>query len=431
MVSEPISERARGRVGWGVADQGLSSLTNFLLGVVVARSVSASEFGAFGLAYSIFVIVIGVSRAATAEPLMVRYTAVDRPHLRSATSSAMGATLLIGLIGGVGVLIIGLATSGATRGELIALGLFLPGLLLQDCWRFAFVAAGRSHLSFLNDLAYLLLMAPSLWALHASGADSAAVLVAAWGASGTIVGVGAAVGERLSPSLPSAFAWLRTNGDLAYRYVGEFVAVTGALQIIMFVVVAAAGLTAVGALRAGFLLFGPVLVLFQGSMLVFIPESVRILGRSTTSFRRAINLLGLGLIVVTSGWGLILEFVPDQVGQALLGSSWRGASVLIVPLTIMFAGSGVKTAATVGLRALAAARLSLTARLIEAALTIVGGTVGAVLGGAAGAAWWLAGMFWVEAAIWWWFFARAIEQYPGDPPAEVADGDAASGTPQT
>ena len=232
MMSEPISERARGRVGWGVADQGLSSLTNFLLGVVVARSVSASEFGAFGLAYSIFVLVIGVSRAATAEPLMVRYTAVDRPHLRSATSSAMGATLLIGLIGGVGVLAMGLATSGATRGELIALGLFLPGLLLQDCWRFAFVAAGRSHLSFLNDLAYLLLMAPALWALHASGADSAAVLVAAWGASGTVVGVGAAVGERLSPSLRSAFAWLRTNGDLAYRYVGEFVAVTGALQII-------------------------------------------------------------------------------------------------------------------------------------------------------------------------------------------------------
>ena len=79
----------------------------------------------------------------------------------------------------------------------------------------------------------------------------------------------------------------------------------------------------------------------------------------------------------------------------------------------------MKTAATVGLRALAAARLSLTARLIEAALTIVGGTVGAVLGGAAGAAWWLAGMFWVEAAIWWWFFTRALESIHG-PTRDVA-----------
>jgi O-antigen/teichoic acid export membrane protein len=419
-MADPASAGMRGRIGWGIADQALSSLTNFLLGVIVARSVSAEEFGAFSIAYSIFVLVIGVSRAATSEPLMVRYTAADRASLRSATSSAMGINVLIGVIGGIGCLIAGIASTGTTRGELVALGIFLPGLLLQDCWRFAFVAAGRSHLSFLNDLVYLLLMIPAAWALHVAGTDTAGDLIAVWGAAATIAGVGASIVERVGPSMRHALSWLRSQGDLSYRYVGEFVAVTGALQITMFSVVAAAGLTAVGALRGGFLLFGPVLVIFQGSMLVFIPESVRILNRSTTAFRRAINLLDLGLIATTATWGLLLEFLPDQVGDALLGSSWEGASVLVIPLTIMFAGSGVKTAATVGLRALGAAQTSLRARLIEAVLTVVGGTLGAILGGASGAAWWLAGTFWVEAAIWWWSFHTALERHVAPEPSPAA-----------
>ena len=39
-------------------------------------------------------------------------------------------------------------------GAVLALGIVLPGMLLQDCWRYAFFAAGKGHHSFLNDLAW-------------------------------------------------------------------------------------------------------------------------------------------------------------------------------------------------------------------------------------------------------------------------------------
>ena len=39
------------RLGWGVADQGISSLSNFALGIVAAKSLDPTEFGAFTLAY--------------------------------------------------------------------------------------------------------------------------------------------------------------------------------------------------------------------------------------------------------------------------------------------------------------------------------------------------------------------------------------------
>jgi hypothetical protein len=39
------------RLGWGIADQAVSSITNFALGIVVARSLGAADFGASSLAW--------------------------------------------------------------------------------------------------------------------------------------------------------------------------------------------------------------------------------------------------------------------------------------------------------------------------------------------------------------------------------------------
>src|SRR4051794_6381544 len=41
----------RRRFAWSVADQGISSLSNFVLGILVARSLGPEALGAFALAY--------------------------------------------------------------------------------------------------------------------------------------------------------------------------------------------------------------------------------------------------------------------------------------------------------------------------------------------------------------------------------------------
>jgi hypothetical protein len=48
--------------GWGVADQALSSLTNFVVGIYIARSLDTKEFGAFSLAFATYVIALNASR---------------------------------------------------------------------------------------------------------------------------------------------------------------------------------------------------------------------------------------------------------------------------------------------------------------------------------------------------------------------------------
>ena len=64
-VSAPRTDAGSGvrRLGWGLADQSLSSLTNFALAVLVARQVSTAGLGAFGLAFTTYTITLGATRA--------------------------------------------------------------------------------------------------------------------------------------------------------------------------------------------------------------------------------------------------------------------------------------------------------------------------------------------------------------------------------
>lgn len=70
------SSRIRHRFGLGVADQILSSATNFALGVFAAHVLDVPQFGAFALAFASYNLAIGASRAINSEPLTVRFSSV-------------------------------------------------------------------------------------------------------------------------------------------------------------------------------------------------------------------------------------------------------------------------------------------------------------------------------------------------------------------
>ena len=53
--------------------QGLSSIGNFALSIVVARSVGVDAFGAFSLATAVYFLAIELVRPLALEPLIVRH----------------------------------------------------------------------------------------------------------------------------------------------------------------------------------------------------------------------------------------------------------------------------------------------------------------------------------------------------------------------
>ena len=189
------------RLGWGVADQAVSSVTNFVIVLYVAHTVGAAQFGAFSLAYVTYSFALNVSRGLTSDPLLVRFSGVDLQTWRRAVRSCTGTATVVGLATGACVLLATTVLGGAAKFAFLALGLTLPALLLQDSWRFSFFALGRGGQAFLNDLVWAVALIPALFFLRAAKAQNVFWFVLAWGAAAAV-----AAGRRAIASTSRAEA---------------------------------------------------------------------------------------------------------------------------------------------------------------------------------------------------------------------------------
>src|SRR4051812_38789464 len=109
MAARP-SHRMRGRLFWGVADQAVFSAVSFALAIGVARDASPAAFGAFGVGYVVYTVLLGTVEAYTGEVVIVSGSAVGRDERRALARDAGGAALCAGLVcavAGAGLLFAG------------------------------------------------------------------------------------------------------------------------------------------------------------------------------------------------------------------------------------------------------------------------------------------------------------------------------------
>ena len=396
------------RIGWGLADQGLSSLTNFVVGIVVARSVGVEQFGAFGLAFAAYLIVVGLSRAVTAQPVLIRYSGVDPSRWRSGAAAATGTALLIGLGAAPIAAVIGLLAGGSVRTAFVALAIVLPGMILQDAWRFAFFARGRGRAAFMNDALWTVVQVAILGVMVWSEVVDVFVAVLAWGGAANVAALFGVVQSGVVPRPSAVRAWWHEHRDLLPPYIGEFAANTLAGQLMVYAVGFVAGLAVVGAQRGAQVLLGPIYVVVQGVYLVAVPEAVRVL---RTSVRRlALFCVGAGvaLAAFAMAWTVALLLIPDPLGIALMGEVWTASREIVLNWGLSFAAVNVGVGAAIGLRALEAAARTLRAAAIGSAAQFVGAVAGAYVGGVVGAAWGYLAACLIWIAIWWWEFRAAV-----------------------
>ncbi|MGH3824497.1 MAG: hypothetical protein ACRDRA_16935 [Pseudonocardiaceae bacterium] len=412
-----------GRLSWGLGDQAASSLTNFAVGVYVARSLGATAFGIFSLVWVTYSVVLNLSRGLTTDPLVVRFTGEETASWREAVSQSSGTALLIGTLTGAVSLLAGLTLGGPLGAGFVALGLVLPALLLQDSWRFAFFAVGQGGKAFANDLVWAATLVPAMIVADTSG--SVFQFVLAWGLSGALAAAYGCLQSRLLPRPGGAHRWLRHQRDLGPRYLVENVSISGSSLLRMYGLGAIAGLADVGAVRGADLLLGPFIAVMMGLSLVAVPEAARVLQRSPRRLPLFCLLLGGGQAGAALVWGFGLLFVlPNNVGQFLLGSVWPSASALIVPAILAVTIGSFFTAAIAGLRALGTARRSLRAQLLASAAYVACGVAGAAVAGALGSSWGVALAALISAAVSWSQLHIAVREQPAQhsPTPPVAPG---------
>jgi glycosyltransferase involved in cell wall biosynthesis len=408
VVPQRIRQLA-GRVSWGVADQALSSLTNFTVAILVVRLLGIVQLGAFSIAFATYLVAVNASRGLATDPLVVRYSGVGVPAWRRTVASSTGMAGAVGVVLGAACGVAGLLLRGPTGVALLALGVTLPGLLVQDSWRFAFFAAGKGRRAFVNDLVWAVAFLVLAAAVVAWRPPSVSWLVLVWGGSATVAAVVGGVQARLVPRLPEAGRWLRQHRTLAPRYLVENLSLSGAYQLRAYGVGAIAGLGSLGAPRGAKLLLGPFNVILMGIGMMAVPEAVRTLRRSVHRLRPFCLTLGAVQAGAAVAWGAaLLLLVPRGLGVRALGPSWQAASELLVPVTLTVGHAGFSTGASTGLRALGAASRSLRAQVAGSLAYVAGGLLGAAVAGAAGAAWGAAAATAIGMGIWWWQFHQEL-----------------------
>ena len=320
----PGSEWRRRSVTLG--DQVLSSISNVLAVVLVARVLSAGDFGVFSLSYSILTLVLAMSRSYFG----TRVSLSERDdHAHQLTRDLLGALTLLTPFIVVAVLVVSWGVSGFTRNPvLLVVALATPVVLLQDITRFGAVASGRPWASFASDGVWVAFM---LVPFALGDRLPAVVIMLLWLLAAVAALVVALVLLRATPDLRGGVVQLRTR-----HAVGEantWVATVGVLGglWVLFIASVAISTAASGSLRGASTIMGPLNVLLAFTSIGLTPMLVRRPRAFDIRFSLAVLVV---LPVIAVVWGGILLVLPESFGTWLFGASWTGIHH-VLPVTIV------------------------------------------------------------------------------------------------
>jgi O-antigen/teichoic acid export membrane protein len=403
---------------WGALDQAVSSASNFVPSVLVARAVDPRGFSGFVAVFSASVFLIGLLRGAIGEPLLIRAERV-RSGGSGVGSSALSAALVVGVALGVVGVGASFLVTGPVRAPLLAFGLTIPGVLLQDTARYVLFASLRHRAALINDVLWLVLMGFGFVAWEQAGRSiTGGTGLLLWGGAGWIcalVGVAQARGSLWTDPLRVA----RENGDLGRHLGFQFLALAGAGQLALYLLGAVSGLVALGQLRSVQLLFGPMNVIFLGAYVSLVPRG---LAGDPARLRRDLNRATVILTAMALLSTAVLLAIPPGLGAQVLGDSWAGAHRLVLLYGIYMVTLTLATTPTVGLAVLEQARTMTCVRLGSVPMTIA---VPVLAGARWGAGGYLGGLLAVGVVMtiaWWTAFERHLARPTRRPavPAPVA-----------
>lgn len=318
--------RWSGRAGLSVLDQGVFSGVNFVLGVLAARWLSPEAFGAFAVAFAVYLFALGLHSAIVTDPMRVLVWK-HSGELERYNRSVLGLQILSSLT--VGGVLLALAALVAVLGSaswrpIAALGISSPALLGMLFLRIRCYLDGRAASALRLSLVYAIVAVIGALVLRfLNGWTSCSVVLLMGLAAVAAVFAGASVTGIRScrPLLASA----RVGGVLREhwqfgRWLGAssvcyWIGAAGYLPMVGGII----GLEAAGAMRAVQALFQPLDQIVASLGLLLVPAVAR-RGRqgglSTVSlwsqrisaaYGGAAALYGIGL-TVAAGWMLDLLY---------------------------------------------------------------------------------------------------------------------------
>jgi O-antigen/teichoic acid export membrane protein len=383
-----------GRGFWALSDRGLFSVSNFVLNILLARWLTPDGYGAFAVAFTVFLLLGAVHSGLLTEPMLVFGPAKHGDRFSEYLGVLLVWHVAFALAGSL--LLIGAAAAlhalgwSVTSRTLLALSVASPFILLQWLARMACYVKLEPRPAAIAGIAYLALVTGGTVALHEALLLSSASALILMG-SASLVSV-AWLLSRLRPRWPggSSQAQFRKAVLEDHWAYGRWASGTGILtwipgQVYYLVLPLWGGLSATASLRALMNLIMPILHGYSALGLLLTTVLAR---QRRARFRKIVAWSVLGFASGAVVYWVVLGGGRQFFVNLLYGGRYSEVSPLlwlIGVIPVMGVGATVFAPALRALqrpdRVFVAYAVSTVAALtVGLWLTVRGGPVGAALG---------------------------------------------------
>lgn len=186
---------------WAISDQGLFATSNFVLNVLLARWLSPYDYGAFSVAFALFILIGVIHTGALSEPMLVFGSGRYKERLAEYLGTVVYGHLAFAALGSLMFLLTSLvlALSGASSHSVVLLALALaePFILLLWLMRRACYARLKPHLAASGGALYMILMLAGAYLLSRNEWLSAASAFGVMGISSFVASIWLAIRLRV------------------------------------------------------------------------------------------------------------------------------------------------------------------------------------------------------------------------------------------
>ncbi|MCJ0902133.1 hypothetical protein MTX36_01605 [Rhodococcus sp. ARC_M6] len=384
-----------------------SNGSNFVLTMLIARSVTTAELGIFAILMAVNGLAIGVLRGFSAEPMIFGESSVSSYEGARRHNAVVGSSAVLSVCISMLLLpVVGIATGN----WLLALIFCAAGCVMgiQDAIRFILVSTGRSRQAFVLECVWIAVQLPLIWLVYDK--KSLDWLVASWTVGALCSAVYGMLCIRWVFSLRDATSWISKSYRIGFVYSSDFLVGGGIAQLVTFLIAAFAGLDAAGEYRAAQMLLMPLSILTLGLTFALSPEVARMAAHSQFRRLKSVPYLYAGAII-TCAAAIVgtVSILPGGLLGDLLGESATGAATLLPFVALATCVVSVAVGPGLVLRALGRVRDAFLLKCMLVVPTIGAVVIGCVYLGAIGAQIGLAAVSFVRAVGIWILMNRRMK----------------------
>ncbi len=331
-----------------MADQCVASLSNFAVGIVVARISGPAGLGAFALAYAVWILMTLIHRALITVPMAImgdlRGDQKQQFIRRGFAADVMFGVMAACIIAAVGsaLLIVGQHSFGI---GLLSVAPWVLALNLQDYWRQMGFLVGNPRKSLMNDLVFDAVQALTFGAIFLAGLHSVFAVVSAWGMAAAIAALYGLRQFSVRPSLRGGRSFLWSRWPTSRWLVSERATDWGATQLYLIIAGALLGPAAFGGLKAAqSLVVGPALLVINAGGSFGLPEASRGLAeRGWTGMARVSRLVTGAGVLASSACAIVVLVAAPTLLRLLYGPDFvpYTPSARIFSISLVFAAFSV------------------------------------------------------------------------------------------